>query len=390
MTSIPQKRIDSIDLLKGLVMVVMALDHIRDYFNYSAYFFDPADPMQSSLSIFFTRFITNICAPTFSFLAGVSAYMIGKRKTKKELSVFLFKRGAWLIFIELTIVNFAWYFDIHFSSPGLLVIWALGISMIFLALTIYIPQAYILVFSCLIIFCHNLLDNLHFKDSIFWSILHEPSVFRFSETFRLYTDYSIFPWIAVMALGYYFGTFYDKTFNNIRRQKIFNLIGISALFLFFILRVTNVYGDHNPFIILDTSSKTLMSFLQVSKYPPSLQFLLITLGAAFLFLANSENLKGKIVNFFCTFGRVPFFYYILHLYFIHLAAMLYAQISGYGWRAMILNDWLPELKHLKGFGVPLWVTYLVWVGIILLLFPICKWFDKYKQSHKEKWWLSYL
>jgi uncharacterized membrane protein len=390
MNAIAKKRIDSIDLLKGLVMVIMALDHVRDYFNYSAYLFDPANPTQSTLPLFFTRFITNFCAPAFSLLAGVSAYLVGKRKTKNELSVFLIKRGVWLVFIELTIVNFAWHFDIHFNTPSLLVIWVLGISMIFLAFLIHLPKTGILVLSLIIIFTHNLMDNVTIQDNLFWAIIHDPSVFRFSDTFRLYVDYPIIPWIAVMALGYYIGSFYESSFDSIQRKKIFNLTGIAAIILFFILRATNIYGDPNPFVRFETFSKSLMSFLQVSKYPPSLQFLLITLGGAFLFLANSEKLRGKTVDFFCTFGRVPFFYYIIHVYFIHLAAMLFAHLSGFGWQSMILNDWLPELTHLKEFGFSLFVTYLVWIVIILMLFPLCKWFDKYKQANKEKWWLSYL
>ena len=390
MTTLTKPRIQSIDLLKGLVMVIMALDHVRDYFHFSAFYFDPTDPTQTTFPIFFTRFITHFCAPTFCFLAGTSAFMVGKRKTKSELSGFLLKRGLWLVFIEMTIVNFAWYFDIYFRSPGLLVIWSLGISMIVLAAVIHLPRKYILAFSLLLIFGHNLLDTVHYDGSFLWSILHEFKFFKLTESVEFIVGYPIIPWIAVMALGYYFGAFYDTSFDSNQRKKLFNLIGIFAIVAFIILRLSNVYGDPILYTDYETTAKDLISFFNPSKYPPSLDYLLMTLGAAFLFLANAEKLKGKVVDFFSTFGRVPFFYYILHLYLIHLVALLFAELSGFGWRLMILQDWVTETPALKGYGFPLWVVYAVWIGIIVLLYPLCKKFDSYKQAHKEKWWLSYL
>jgi uncharacterized membrane protein len=384
------KRIESIDLLKGLVMVIMALDHTRDYFHFSAFYFDPADPTQTTLPIFFTRWITHFCAPSFSFLAGLSAFMVGRRKTKQQLSGFLFKRGLWLIVIEFTIVNFGWYFNIHFNNFDLIVIWSLGISMILLAGLIHLPQRLILIFSLLLIFGHNLLDHIHFKENFIWSVLHEPGLFKITNSVNLFVGYPLIPWIAVMSLGYYFGSFYDKSYDPRKRKNIFNIIGLSAIILFFILRWINLYGDPYGWAWHDSFSKSLVSFLNPCKYPPSLQYLLMTLGVAFLFLANAENLKGKLVNFFSTFGRVPFFYYILHLYFIHLTALLFAQLAGLGWQKMILLNWVGEDPALKGYGFSLWVVYLVWMAIILLLYPLCKKFDKYKLNHKEKWWLSYL
>ncbi len=383
------KRIESIDLLKGLVMVIMALDHTRDYFHFSAYYFNPADPVQTTLPIFFTRWITHFCAPTFSFLAGLSAFMAGKRKTTSQLSGFLFKRGLWLVFIEFTIVNFGWYFNIHFNSFDLIVIWSLGISMICLAALIHLPRKYILLFSLLLIFGHDLLDHIHFNGNFLWSVLHEPGLFNITDSVHLFVGYPLIPWIAVMSLGYYFGSFYDKSYDPARRKRIFNIIGLSAIILFIILRYINKYGDPFAWTHYDDFSKNLVSFLNPNKYPPSLMYLLMTLGAAFLFLANAENLKGRIVNFFSTFGRVPFFYYILHLYFIHLTAMLFAQLAGFGWQQMILTDWIDVLPSMKGYGFSLWVVYVVWAGIIILLYPFCKKFDTYKLNHKEKWWLSY-
>lgn len=389
MISQTKPRIESIDLLKGLVIVIMALDHTRDYFHYSAFIFDPADPTQSTLPIFLTRFITNFCAPSFSFLAGLSAFIIGKRKTNSELSVFLLKRGLWLLFIQFTIINFGWQFDIQFRVESFTVIAVLGISMIILAGLIHLPRTFILVFSCVLIFGHNLLNSIHFPNSFLWANIHEPAGFNLSDSFKFYADYSIIPWIAIMSLGYYFGSFYDKSFNSAKRKKIFNITGISAIVLFIILRWSNIYGDSIHWTNLNSVPKTFMSFLQLSKYPPSLLFLLITLGGMLLFLANTEQLKGKAVNFFATFGRVPFFFYIIHIYVIHGLAMLFSQLSGFGWQRMVLPDMIWLSSELKGYGFSLLVVYAVWIGIIILLYPLCKMFDKYKQTHKEKWWLSY-
>lgn len=371
-------------------MVIMALDHTRDFFHSSAYLFDPTDAEESTLPIFFTRFITHFCAPIFSLLAGMSAYFAGKRKTKSELSGFLFKRGLWLIFLELTIVAFGWTFDPLFRMDGFAVIWVLGVSMIFLAGLIHLPRPVILIFSCLLIFGHNFLDSIHFPNSFLWSVIHEAAVFRFSENFIFYVDYPIIPWIAVMSLGYWLGRFYDKDFADSKRQKLFNMIGIMAIVFFFVLRLSNVYGNLNTWTTYDMGSKTLMSFLNISKYPPSLLYLLITLGVMFIFIANTESLKGRVVNFFTVFGRVPFFYYIIHIYLIHFLAMVFAEFSGFGWQFMVLEDWIVEMPRLKGYGFSLWVVYAVWISVIAMLYPACKWYDRYKINHKEKWWLSYL
>ncbi len=390
MTTLTRNRIQSVDLLKGLVMVIMALDHTRDYFHFSANLFDPADPVKSTLPIFFTRWITHFCAPAFSFLAGLSAFFVGRRKTKAELSFFLIKRGLWLIFVELVLVGFAWYFDVEFRTIGLLVIWALGVSMIVLALLIHLPRIYILIFSCLLIFGHNLLDNFHGNDSMAWSLIHEQNFFPLFGNRHLLIGYPLVPWIAVMSLGYCFGTYYDASYDPVLRKKTFNIIGLSALLLFIVLRFTNLYGNPTPFQHYNTFSQGIIAFLNPAKYPPSLLYLLMTLGATLVVLANSENLKGKLVDFFCTFGRVPFFYYILHLYLIHILAMIFAQLSGFGWKLFILPNWIGFVPEMKGYGFALWVVYLVWIAVIIALYPLCKKFDAYKMNHKEKRWLSYL
>jgi len=389
MTSLNKQRIESLDLLKGLVIVIMAIDHVRDYFHYSSYFFDPTDPTLTTIPIFLTRFITHFCAPAFSFLAGVSAFIVGRRKTTNELSQFLLKRGLWLIFVELVIMDFGWCFDITFRLIAFGVIWSLGISMIFLAALIHLPKKAILIFSCLLIFGHNLLDNIHF-DNILWTLLHERKPLLITPNHVVRSGYSIVPWVAVMSLGYYFGSFYDKTFDPLERRKQFNTIGIAAITLFIVLRATDIYGNLLPWTVYAKVDQTVFSFFNLTKYPPSLSYLLVTLGGAFLFLANSENLSGKLVNFFCVFGRVPFFFYIIHVYLIHFLALIVAELTGFGWQKMILPELPFRVEDLKGFGFNLLVVYLIWAFIIVLLYPLCKKFDTYKQQHKEKWWLSYL
>lgn len=391
MTTITKPRIQSIDLLKGLVMLIMALDHTRDYFHYSAFFFNATDPTQTTIPIFFTRFITHFCAPAFSFLAGVSAFIVGKRKPINELSSFLFKRGLWLVFVEIIIINFAWKFDFNFTHIGLQTIWSLGISMIVLAGLIYLPKKVVLVFSIVIIFGHNLLDNIHFDGSYLWSMLHEPNRFEFAEGHTVIFAYSLLPWIVVMSLGYCFGSLYDATYDVQKRKQILNVLGISSFAFFLILIAFNTYGDPVKWINYGDTSKTLMSIFNVNKYPPSLLYLLITLGGTFLFLANTEKLKGKVVDFFCVFGRVPFFYYILHIYLIHFIAVFAAEFTGFGWQVMVsMPKFVTRVEALKGYGFNLITVYIIWMVIILLLYPLCKKFDTYKQSHKEKWWLSYL
>ena len=383
-------RVQSIDLLKGLVMVIMALDHCRDYVHADARIFDPTDPLHTTGAIYFTRWITHFCAPVFSFLAGTSAFMVGRRKPVSELSGFLFKRGIWLIFIEFTIINFAWFFDPLFHNPSLVTIWSLGISMIVLAGLVYLPQNIILAFSLTLIFGHNLFDGVRLEGNVLWAILHRFEVFPLSHTYRFNVFYPVIPWVAVMSLGYCFGSFYESSIQGAKRKRALNFIGLAVIALFILVRYINIYGDVRPWTHYDTLGQTLMSFLNPNKYPPSLLYILMTLGPALIFLANSEDLQGRVVNFFSTFGRVPFFYYILHIYLIHFIAMMLAQYSGFGWRSMINTQWVTEAPELKGYGFSLPVVYVVWIGVIISLYPLCKKFDRYKMSRKEKWWLSYL
>jgi len=389
MNQLKTNRIESLDILKGMVIMFMALDHTRDYFHVDSFLFDPTDPEKSNIILFITRWITHYCAPAFSFLAGTSAYLTGRKKSKPELTSFLLKRGVWLIFIELTIVIFAWSFNIHFSSLGLLVIWSLGVSMIFLAGIIHLSMKNILLLSTVIIFGHNLLDNIHFNQSLLWSILHERGSYTLFDTIKMRIVYPIIPWVGVMSLGYYFGKFYNSDVTPEYRQKLFTKIGLSCIAGFLILRCLNSYGNSDPWIAYDTFSKTFISFMDPSKYPPSLTYLLMTLGPAMLFLGNSEKLKGTIADICATFGKVPFFFYIIHIYIIHLFAAVLAELTGFGFESMVLDGFVSTNKQLTGYGVSLGWVYVIWLTILALLYPICKKFSIYKTNHKSNQWLSY-
>jgi uncharacterized membrane protein len=389
---VKQNRIESIDLLRGIVMVIMALDHVRDYFHADAFLYDPLDLSQTSVVLFFTRWITHFCAPVFVFLAGTSAFLVGHRKGKKELSVFLLKRGLWLVFLELTVVNFAWFFNIQFSAILLVVIWALGMGMVVLAGLIHLPKKIILAIGLLLVAGHNFLDNFHVEGSdwksIGWAILHEFQFFQLGGK-NLIVGYPLLAWIGVMTLGYCFGSLYTQDYKIRKRSLIW--LGSAVIVLFIIIRGINIYGDPVPWSVQSSPIFIFLSFLNTHKYPPSLLYVLMTLGPAILFLAFAERPLGKLHKAFVIIGRVPMFYYLLHLYLIHGLAVLAAMATGFGYSSMInFKTWVTMTPTLQGYGFNLWVTYGVWIFVVLALYPLCKWFDVYKRNHREKWWLSYL
>jgi len=388
-------RIESIDLLRGIVMIVMALDHVRDYFHADAFLYDPTDMSKTSVVLFFTRWITHYCAPVFLFLAGTSAFLIGLRKSKQELSMFLLKRGLWLVFLELTIVNFAWFFNTQFSLITLFVIWALGIGMIVLAACIHLPFKATLAIGALMVIGHNAFDNFHVEgnnvDAIFWSMVHQFQGFPLSKNYFLFIGYPLVPWIGVMMLGYCFGTFYQTSYRQAARRKILLYLGTGLVALFVLIRFINGYGDPHPWSAQPNPVFTVLSFLNVTKYPPSLLYVLVTLGPAILFLAVSENYYGAISQKIKVLGRVPMFYYLLHLYLIHLLAVAAALLTGYDASDMVFNTWVTNSPNLVGYGFNLWVVYVVWISVVLILYPLCKWYDTYKAlEQRSKRWLSYI
>ena len=389
-----QNRVLSIDLLRGLIMIIMALDHVRDYFHADAFLYDPLDLEKTSAALFFTRWITHYCAPTFMLLAGVSAFITGQKKTKKDLSLFLIKRGLWLIFLEMIVVNFGWSFNIQFPNFLFIVIWALGLSMIALAALIHLPKKVVLGIGVILVAGHNLLDNIHVPGNSLaafgWSLLHDSNFFTWhSEGF--FVGYPILPWIGVMTLGYCLGEWYAAGYNAGKRKKNLLLLGTSLIVLFIVIRYTNLYGDKSPWSTQKNGLYTVLSFIKVTKYPPSLLYILMTLGPAILFLAFTEKLRGAVVNTISIYGRVPMFYYILHIYLIHLLAMIASQLfTNVGWQNWLLKTPVWFNHDLEGYGFSLGVVYLVWFIVVIALFPLCKRYDRYKQAHKEKWWLSYL
>jgi uncharacterized membrane protein len=381
--------IESIDLLRGIVIVIMAIDHVRDYFHADKFLFDATDLTKTNAAIFFTRWITHFCAPAFVFLAGTSAAIVSQRKSTAELSKFLFTRGLWLVFLELTVINLFWYFNPSFSFFSLGVIWALGISMIALSLLIHLPPKVILVIGLIILFGHNLLDSItvdgNSPKAFAWAVLHVSRRFEFGYP-NVNAQYPVLPWIGIMALGYATGSLYKREILPAVRKKYLLTIGLSAIALFIIIRAINVYGDISPWSVQGSQAFTMMSFLNTTKYPPSLLYSLMTLGPALVFLALMEKPLGRWAQPLLHFGRVPMFFYILHLLLIHLLATIAIIITEGDWHDTIIRNGFKYFHPQFSLGV----VYLVWIAVILMLYPLCKWYDEYKMNNKDKWWLSYL
>ncbi|MDO5969952.1 heparan-alpha-glucosaminide N-acetyltransferase domain-containing protein [Flavivirga aquimarina] len=395
MTQVKSTRIESIDILRGIVMVIMALDHVRDYFHYGSFFTNPTNLETTTPFLFFTRFITHYCAPIFVFLAGTSAFLYGSKKTKPQLFKFLFTRGFWLIFLEIFLNNLIWWFDLTYGFIGLQVIWAIGFSMVILSLLIYIPKKILLVIGLILVAGHNLLDGITMQGtsikSIIWYLLHQSNFIPINSNTMVAFAYPVIPWIGLMVLGYCLGSLYKKEFDITIRKKWLLVLGFGAIVSFFIIRGINIYGDLVPWVVQDTNTKTVLSFFNVTKYPPSLSYLLITIGPALLFLYAIETVKNQITNFFLVFGRVPLFYYFLHVLVIHTAAVLGLVITGDDWRRMILNNDAWRTGNLAtNYGYSLFAVYLIWAGVILLLYPLSKKYMAYKANNKDLWWLSYL
>jgi len=381
-----QKRIDSIDWLRGFVMILMALDHVRDHFSASGQ--NPMTDPNVDAALFYTRWITHLCAPTFVLLTGVSAGLIAKRKTPSELSCFLFFRGLWLVFLEATVVTLAWKFNFT-NSPGIIfqVIWAIGIAMIFLAGLVFLPRKIVAWMGLIIITGSNLLDSL-FPASNFsvpgelWQSIHS-QILWMPGGLKIIIVYPILTWVGVMASG--FGLSAIFSWEPKKRQHFLFQLGGGLLVLFLILRWSNFYGDPHPWRTGETWGRTFISFLNVEKYPPSLLYLSVTLGLALPLLALVERCRLSFHAKIVTFGRVPLFYYIIHLYIIHFLAMIAGMFQGFPPSAWLV----PMLYKPAGYGFGLPLVYMVWMGVVFALYPACKWFARIKAKRKE-WWLSYL
>ena len=387
------KRIESIDILRGAIIIIMALDHSRDLFHKDGLAGNPLDPGTTTPILYFTRWITHFCAPTFVFLCGLSAWLQGRRKSKKELSLFLIKRGLWLIIADLLIMSFAFTADIHYSLFVLETLWSIGISMVILGLVIRLPFNVIFALGLIIVFGHNLIDFAERTADavpIWWRLLHRTGMIPLWDGHILLVLYPFLAWTGLMFLGYCCGKlFTDMDFQQ--RKKVLLCTGIGAILFFIALRAANFYGDPSKWEHGETPMRTFYSFMNVQKYPPSLLFLCATIGGMMIALALIKNTQTRITKIISIYGRVPFFFFIVHFYLLHIGAIIFYLARGHSFsEGMKGLPGLPFKFAVPGEGFTLGESYIVWVAIIIIMYPLCKWFDQYKRNHREKKWLSYL
>jgi len=374
----------------------MALDHVRAYMHFDSLQFSPTDLSHTTGPLFLTRFVTHLCAPTFILLSGTSAYFIEKRKTIKETSNFLVTRGLWLIVLQMTLIRFAWNFDplFHFNSSN--IISTIGFCMIILSFLIRFQLKVILTIGLIMIFGHNALDKISFEQGtlldVVWSFLHVKKIFLIGNEFSFSFLYPIIPWAGVMMLGYCLGSLYDYTYSSEKRKSVMMQIVLSCFILFLSLRFINAYGDPAPWSFQLEAGKTVMSFFNVEKYPPSLMFLLLMLGITFLILSMLEGKTLSRWKPIVVFGNVSLFYYVMHIFAIHVFALIAVVIAGYPWHTMIfIGSSTQPSPLLKGkFGFSLSQIYLIWISIVVFLYPFCTMWNSFKSKNKSKWWVSYV
>lgn len=381
-------RLTSIDALRGLIIILMALDHVRDFFSSTP--FRPDDIAQTSVLLFLTRWITHFCAPTFVFLTGISTFLYQqKQPDKSTVSKFLLTRGLWMIFLELFVVGFSWQFS--YDVLFLQVIWVLGWSMIAMAGLIWLPRLVLILLAVLLIGGHQLLIYVEPEkitaDNLGWIFLHRPAIFLPMEhgLSPLFAVYPFIPWVAVMISGYVIGPWFKEAPE--KRKRNLHLLSGALLTFFVLLRFTNLYGDPKPWVVSDRGIVyTVLSFVNITKYPPSLLFLCLTLGVSSLLLSVLENIQGKIIQFLLVFGKVPLFFYLLHIPIINGAASLWTYFS-FGHTVNLFFS--SSASWPASYHPNLLRAYLVWVVLIAGLYFLCKAYGRYKQTHSY-WWLSYL
>jgi uncharacterized membrane protein len=390
-------RVEAIDALRGAIMIVMALDHVRDFIHRAAMSSSPTDLVRTTPVLFFTRWITHFCAPGFMFTAGLGAFLWWQRgRTRKELSIFLATRGLWLIVLELTVMRLAYDFDLSLAHPTfLLVLWVLGGCMIGLAALVWLPERLLIALSLVVIALHNTLDGVRAARfgalAPLWNLLHQPGPVRVAGTVVI-VGYPFVPWIAVMTLGFCAGRIFLMA--PALRQRRLIAIGSAMTAAFLVLRALNVYGDPVPWSPQPVPGFTVLSFLNTTKYPPSLAFLLMTLGPLLIALALFDRARPARVHPLIVYGRVPLFYFVTHFYAAHLVAALLAYVR-YGSPA--LQFMVGPIPSMGGspklfppdFGYPLWVAYMVWALVVLGLYPACRRFAQMKAAG-HSWWLRYL
>lgn len=394
MENLLSKRIASIDILRGLIMIIMALDHVRDFFHIGATISDPLDLKTTTPILFFTRWITHYCAPTFLFLSGVSAYLASLKKTKADTGFFLIKRGLWLVVVEVIFISLALTFNPLYNFVILQVIWAIGVSMVFLGLAVFISKKWVLPLGFLLVFGHNLFDYYHLADTHPLKFIEKflissgPFVYPLSKTHVIGFFYTVLPWTGLLFTGFGIG-YWFADFSIEKRKRWLITSGVISIILFIVIRGINLYGNPKPWLEQKTALYSLLSFVDTSKYPPSLDYSLMTIGPALLLLAFFETIKNRLTNVFTVYGKVPFFYYICHMYLIHASVLVVFYISGYGHNDIVSKS-SPFLFRPDSFGYSLPVVYLIWLAIVAALYFPCKWFIGVKQRNREKEWVHYL
>jgi uncharacterized membrane protein len=384
--AVTRARISSIDTVRGVIMIVMALDHTRDFFGFAG--ISPTNLEQASAALFFTRWITNICAPVFFLLTGTGAYLSLRKKSKSELSRFLFTRGLWLIFLEQVVMRgFGWQFNFDYKVSMLVVLWALAWAMIFLSVLVYLPAKFMASIGIVMIAAHNLLDSVQSSNPLF-SILHSPGFVVNNARHVVFVAYPLVPWIGVTAAGYGLGQIYDWP---IERRKTFLLrLGVILAMAFVVLRGINLYGDPSRWSAQKSAFFTALSFLNTTKYPPSLLFLLMTLGPALLFLWTVDDGTPPWLQPAHTIGKVPLFYFLLHVPLIHVLAIIvcYFRYGQVHWMFESPGIGQFPITPPPGWGFSLPIVYLVWIFVVIALYPLCSWFAALKQRRHDAW-LSY-
>jgi uncharacterized membrane protein len=386
------RRIASIDITRGIVMVIMALDHVRDMMHVDSITQSPTNLATTTPILFFTRWITYLCAPTFVFLAGTSAYLsLIKSKNVVVSRNFLLKRGLYLILLELILVNFALFFDPGYHTILFEVIATIGFGFIILGLLLNVSVKTIGIIGLFILLCHNLVPFFPFTDhsigkTIVSLLFNQTAIPLFSN--RVFVmAYPPLPWLGIMLVGFATGKLFEWPVK--KRQDLFIRLGFIALVLFIVLRFINVYGDPVAWSAQRNAMFTFLSFMNVTKYPPSLQFCLVTLSIMFFILAVSERSPNKLSQIVSVYGKVPLFYFIIHFFLIHLLMLGIMFLQGFAWTQMdFASGSFGRPKDIQS-GVALWVVYLIWIGVVVILYKPCLWFGKYKSEHTQ-WWLKYI
>lgn len=387
LTRTGKARVEAIDMLRGLVIAIMVLDHVRDFFHYASNSFEPTDPARSWPLLFLTRWVTHLCAPTFVMLSGVSIYLQKENgKSGGNLARFLVSRGLWLVFLECTVVMFAW----NFGKPFWLlqVIWAIGWGMVGMALIAQLPQRAVLIIGIVIVaLCPLALPPFGIADhpvGIIETLLFGVGPITGAPIF---IGYAIVPWLGVMAIGFGLGPLF--ALEPPERDRRLLTIALGLISLFFFLRALNSYGTPQPWHEYGQADRTVMSFFDISKYPPSPDYVAITLGISLLLFLALEHLRGPLARILGDFGRTPLFTYVAHLYVAHGLMLAAALAVGRPDASLNLFSQTFNNHAPQNWGWSLAVVYAVWLLVLAILVPLSHWFAGVKRRRRD-WWLSYL